>query len=111
MGFVTTVVVSNDSVDLIENDPEFGKKLLRAVREVQRGKPVTVAGSHAHVVVLESHHMDQVVPVLVGAQNFEVLDDCQTRWGHDHDRVQLDIARNIAAKHGYRLVKQPKKVT
>lgn len=32
MGYNTTVVVYNDALDQIANDPEFGKKLVAAIR-------------------------------------------------------------------------------
>lgn len=76
MGYNTTVVVLNDALGFIENDPEFGKRLARAIMEVQRGKPIDVSahskggGVHCNAAaVIESHHADHDVCVIVG-QNY-----------------------------------------
>ncbi len=76
MGFNTTVVVLNDALGDIEKDPNFGKKLVRAIMEVQRGKPVDVsAGCHANAaLVVETHHADHDVIVAVGGNYGRVME-------------------------------------
>lgn len=77
MGWNTTVVVLNDALSSIENDPEFGAKLARAVRAaIERSKcPIDVsAGNHCNAaLVVETHHADQEVTVLVGRNFGRVL--------------------------------------
>lgn len=79
MGFNTTVVVMNDALSAIESDSAFGERLVRAILEVQRGKPVDVAAHgrrsiHANAAtVIESHHADYFVTVRVGMNSGEVV--------------------------------------
>lgn len=80
MGFNTTVVVLNDALGEIRNDPEFGRRLADAIAHVQRGKPVDVpahsikGGIHCNAaVVIETHHADYMVTVRVGGNYGEVV--------------------------------------
>lgn len=79
MGYNTTVVVMNDSLSSIEEDPEFGKRLVHAILEVQRGKPVDVAAHGKRMVccnaatVIETHHADHFVTVKVGMNYGEIV--------------------------------------
>lgn len=79
MGFNTTVVVLNDALSEIRDDPEFGRRLADAVLKVQRGEPVDVSAHgkrsiHCNAaVVIESHHADQMVMVRVGGNYGEVV--------------------------------------
>ena len=80
MGYNTTVVVMNDALGAIANDPKFGESLQRAVCEAQRGKPVDVpaysyrngvdqewTGVHCNAAtVIETHHADDTSLVAVG---------------------------------------------
>ena len=72
MGWNTTVVVMNDALSAIRDDPQFGERLYRAVLAIQRGKPVDVAahangGIHCNAAtVIETHHADHTVYVKVG---------------------------------------------
>lgn len=83
MGFNTTVVIYNDSLHDIENDPEFGKKLAQAVLEHGGGsKSVNVfargvrdqgvSSSQAGVVV-DSHHSDETALIAVGGNTAAVI--------------------------------------
>lgn len=79
MGFNTTVVVLNDALSQIRDDPDFGKRLYLAILEVQRGKPVHVAAHgersiHCNAAqVIETHHADHDVLVRVGGNRGEVV--------------------------------------
>ena len=68
MGWNTTVVVLNDALTDIRDDPEFGRKLYDACLEAVARKPVDVsAGCHCNAAtVIETHHADQMVLVRVG---------------------------------------------
>jgi hypothetical protein len=80
MGFNTTVVVMNDALDMIRNDPQFGARLADAVLRVTRGKPVDVAAHGERSVhcnaatVIETHHADYMVLVRVGGNFGEVVE-------------------------------------
>ena len=80
MGYNTTVVVMNDALDMIRDDPDFGRRLHDAVLRVQRGKPVDVAahsskgGVHCNAAtVIETHHSSYFVTVRVGENYGEVV--------------------------------------
>lgn len=68
MGLNTTVVVLNDALHEIKDDPEFGAKLYRACIEKRDGSPEYIsAGSYCTAaVVVETHHADHNVLVRVG---------------------------------------------
>jgi hypothetical protein len=83
MGYNTTVVVLNDALSFIENDPEFGRNLARAIMEAATngGKPVNVparssrGGVHCNAAtVIETHHADYSVLVKVGQNYGEALE-------------------------------------
>jgi hypothetical protein len=81
MGFNTTVVVMNDALTDIEFDPDFGKNLAAAIRNISCfGGPINVAthstkcGVHCNPVsVIETHHADYDVLVRVGGNRGEVV--------------------------------------
>ena len=80
MGFNTTVVVLNDALEDIANDPNFGKNLASAIRKISCfGGTVDVPayskyGIHSNsAIVIESHHADYDVLVRVGGNNGVVV--------------------------------------
>jgi hypothetical protein len=78
MGFNTTVLILNDALDEIENDPNFGKKLVSAISKVGIGnKGVDVSAlNHCNAArVIESHHADYDVYVKVGGNNAKVISE------------------------------------
>jgi len=50
MGWNSTVVVMNDALGYIEEDPEFGTKLARAISKLTVQKPVNIAARGRRVV-------------------------------------------------------------
>ena len=81
MGYNTTVVVINDALGLIADDPDFGRRLSEAVRELGMGNgPVDIAahgksgGIHVNAAtVIETHHADYDVFIRVGKNRGEVV--------------------------------------
>ncbi len=80
MGWNTTVVVLNDALEYIENDPEFGRKLGAAVRRLTVARPVKIdahdrerGGISSAAVAVETHDNDTVVTVEVGGNTAEVV--------------------------------------
>lgn len=87
MGYNTTVVVLNDALSEIEQDPDFGKKLVRAIMQAGRGKPVDVSARGTHCIhanaatVIESHHADYDVLVKVGGNTGIVVPSSEGKSG------------------------------
>lgn len=114
MGYNTTVIVMNDGLSAIESDPEFTKRLAKAIREIHhlqhelgsRGIDVEAMGHVNAATVIETHHADQMQPVLIGGNTAHVIGDTYIRWSSDH--MEEDLLRALATKHGYDLHKKPK---
>lgn len=80
MGYNTTVVILNDYLQEIENDPHFGKNLVRAIRKVSvYGHPVDVSAQDERSLccnaarVIEAHHADHYVCVKIGGNSGEII--------------------------------------
>lgn len=106
MGFNSTIVVMNDALDQIRDDPEFGKKLYYAILESGSGlKPnrqFVRAGNHMNAaMVIETHHADTAMIVAVGANGGRVVGN--THWeqmrveGDEAFREQIirDLSRDV----------------
>lgn len=106
MGYNTTVVVMNDALNEIKNDPKFGEKLSQAVMKVVFGSPVDVAALNYMnaATVIESHHADGTAIVAVGGNYGVVLGyvggDPNTEEG------KLHILKELARRMGYNLTKK-----
>jgi len=105
MGFNTTVVVLNDALGSIQRDTTFGEKLASAILQVALGKPVDVsAGGHCNAAqVVESHHADSLIPILVGG-NCGLEVKSHVPWNADDP--ELDLLRTLAHRRGYTLKKR-----
>lgn len=108
MGYNTTVLIVNDALDHIEHDPDFGKKLAEAVRQIWHDKtPGGVAVSarrdrstHSNAAsVIETHHADQTAVVLVGGNTARSIGLVhQWRFQNPDDQIAiLDEVRNQIA--------------
>ena len=93
MGLNTTVLILNDALTQIENDPEFGKKLVKVIRERTilekivdgRGRisSYVQAGNHVNAAsVIETHHADLTALVAIGGNYGNVLYMAQCREHH-----------------------------
>lgn len=105
MGWNTTVVVLNDALNDIENDPKFGENLASAIlRASSRRERVDVpAGSYANAAhVVESHHADQTAIVAVGGNLGRVLAQLYG-WKFDNDEV---VFKKLAETLGYSVRKK-----
>lgn len=117
MGMNTTVIVLNDALHEIENDPEFGRKLVKAIKQqenqalyvelhpngIKMRKSVDVtAGSHANAAsVIEQHHSSETALVAIGGNHGTAL---FTAYGftHHHEKPTqwdlLETAYNASTK-------------
>ena len=108
MGFNATVVVCLDQLDSIEKDPDFGKNLSLAVMQCN-GRNNPIYGHHG-IVVVETHHADHLVPVIVGG-NTGIVIPAYVGINPDDtpENRNLKILKTIAQVLGYRISKIPKK--
>lgn len=113
MGFNTTIVIRNDALHQIENDPEFGRKLVEAIMNLNdpryKGRRLEVAaGNHANVAqVVETHHADLTSIVTVGG-NLGVHHGTFGGWRHTEEKAQRDLVRMWGEKLGMKVTyKEP----
>lgn len=112
MGYNTTVLVMNDALTQIEEDPEFGKNLAKAIYSIydDRASRDIPAGNHCNAAtVIESHHADGTAIVAVGQNYGTKIDECFYVGRHDLPEGQLKILKQLASYMGYRLVKKAEK--
>lgn len=94
MGFNTTVVVLNDALDDIEQDPNFGKNLAKAILKCgSTSKQVYVpAMNHGNAAtVIESHHADYNFLIKVGGNQGKVVTELM---GGESVNNQIRILKN-----------------
>lgn len=112
MGYNTTVVVMNDALSMIRDDPTFGTSLHDAICEVQRGHLVDVPaylpngrGVHTNAAtVIETHHADGTAIVAVGGNTGTSLGIMYPSGDEDYE---VSILRELADKLGYKISKKP----
>lgn len=106
MGYNATVVVLLDALHDIERDPEFGKKLSAAISKVScYSRPVDVSAMNFcnAAQVIETHHADQFVGVLVGGNTgLPMLGSV----GYRQEELELAYLRELAHAHGFNLSKK-----
>jgi hypothetical protein len=108
MGWNTTVVVLNDALNEIEQDPEFGKKIKQAATSLLvRSGPIELsAGRIANAAsVIESHPSDMTSLLAVGGNRASRL-HMSLGWKTCDPDEQLRLLRDWADAAGYRLVKK-----
>lgn len=108
MGWNTSLVLMNDALGSIERDTQLGEKLASAVKELSIRKPVDVsAGGHCNAItVLETHHADFLVPVLIGGNHGWPIGG-SLPWSTKPDEMEKELLQRLAHKHGYTLRKKP----
>lgn len=111
MGYNTTVVVYNDAVGSIAEDPEFGKNLAKAICQMTgRDRHIDVpSGCHANAaMVVETHHADNTSLITVagnlGIKHLEIHG-----WNHHEAAGQERVLREWANQLGFDLVPKAQK--
>lgn len=108
MGYNTTIVIRNDALDQIRDDPEFGRKLVDAILNLNdpcyKDRNIEVsAGNHSNVAqVVEQHHADLTSIVTVGG-NLGVHHGTYGGWRHTEEKAQRDLVRLWAEKLGMKV--------
>ncbi len=116
MGYNSTVVVLNDALNDIQNDPQFGKNLVAAILglslgdDPRTGKPCRPrdipAGMYCNAAtVVEQHHASGNAIIAVGGNYGTVIGHAGNGGAH-HDR--LSILKELANQLGYSLRKKGK---
>lgn len=114
MGFQSTVVILNDALHMIREDPEFGKKLCDAISQCggrsTKGISVNAVDSRGNVsggaaLVVECHHADHSSLVMTGGNYASVLAPYIPGWDHDAEKALRCFADHL----GFNVVKKPKK--
>ena len=98
MGFNTAVVILNDCLHEIEEDPEFGRKVSDEVRTTysRHGR----YGGHNSFSVLPSQHADWDQMVVIGQNRIRRFEDIEP---DERDALLKRLGRDA----GYRLSKAP----
>jgi len=108
VGFNSTIIVMNDALHEIKEDPDFGRKVYEGISKISRrnGFENIRSGCFGNAAtVIETHHADQQCVVSVGGNTAEIL-------GYSHWRADaLTTIRDLAREFGYGLRKLPKKNT
>jgi hypothetical protein len=100
VGFNTTIVIYNDALEQIAEDPLFGKRIRDAVLKAVYPKdcPIRLGALCSDAgVVIETHHADQDVLVSVGQNTGTVVTD--DRYGKHGQKSLVSIAE-IARRLG-----------
>jgi hypothetical protein len=110
MGFNATVVVCLDQLDSIERDPQFGKNLgLAILRCNSMPDHCGIYGPHGTMVV-EAHHADHLVPVLVGGNTGVVIPAyVGINPNEKEHETNVRMLKEMARILGFRISKIPEK--
>lgn len=95
MGFNTAMMVQNDHLHEIENDPEFGRKVSDAVRQTYGREKPYMHGFD----MLPTAHADTMQVVAVGGNTIRRLG--YSGYAAEDEAILRDVARQL----GFRLVK------
>lgn len=100
MGLNTAMIVRNDFLREIENDPEFGVKVANAIRYAHHPQHYY----HGQAFdVLPSSHADYVQVIAIGGNRIARLGGYAGGYRADDET----ILRNLADSMGFRLVRKP----
>ncbi len=105
MGFNTTVVILNDMLGEIERDPEFGKKLVAAIRSFDRTRPERMPYVTGQTQVIGHHHADGMMVFAVGGNTGREIG-----YGGNYRADNDDIIKELERQRKQR-VKDAKKET
>lgn len=107
MGFITTLTANNDMIHRLPEVEDLGVSIHHAILRLPiEDGPIEIAGTGMHV--LESHHADYAMGVLVGGgKSAELIKDVCVEYIEEDP--ELVFLKRLAAKHGYSLRRKPKR--
>ena len=109
MGFNATVVVCLDQLSSIEEDSQFGKSLSLDILRCSSSPNHCIYGHHGATVV-EVHHADHLVPVLVGGNTGVVIPAYVGINPDEKDHeTNIRVLKEMARVLGFRISKIPTK--
>lgn len=99
MGYNTSIIVRNDCLNAIADDPDFGRNLANAINGLRprHGNNVRAGGSSNAATAIETHHSSDTVFVAIGGNRGEVVSNAP---GHNTDE-EVELLKMLADKHGY----------
>lgn len=104
MGHQATVVMRMDTIHLIKDDPQFGRKLYDAcVRHTGQSTPTSIIGGEG--VVVSVHHCDYYQVILSGGGSAVTTKSC-VEFQHDENAMKLNALKQFADELGYRVSKK-----
>jgi hypothetical protein len=112
MGFNSVLLILNDALDRIKDDPDFGRKCHDACLTVTNRGPVDISsGGHVNAAtVYASHHADWNRVIIAGGNRMIVTDAGVHRSGYiENDELLLLALKDFADRLGYRVSKKPTK--
>lgn len=107
MGFNTSMIIMNDALDAIEKDPEFGKKVVEAVRRVHREHDIDIpSGPNVNAAtVIETHHADVTTILAFGGNYATIIHETYGYRHHDPD-FKLRLLKELAESLGFTIAKK-----
>lgn len=108
MGYNTIIVIYNDSLSIIEQDNNFGRRLSKSIKDkYSSDKPIdfnTKAGNACHSagLVVDCQHADNEQLIFVHQNHGE-------KFGNLNQTKKLSILKEYANKEGYTIRKLPKR--
>lgn len=93
MGFNSVLVVLNDRLDEIERDPDFGKKVARAIRSYSHESPDRMPFITGQTQVVSVEHADVAQVIRVGANSGRMIGSGFWRWTDDELIRHLESER------------------
>lgn len=114
MGYNTAVLVLNDALGCIEDDPDFGMNLARAIRYFNMKREPIDISSKNHVnaaTVISCEHADADQVVVFGKNMGWPLSNTfynSPSWPKpgQEEEWKLAVVRNLAGQLGYNLTKK-----
>lgn len=115
MGYNTAIVVMNDALSVIKNDPKFGESLYNAVSQAHRGESIDVP-AHTYrdgevrgvycnaATVVSVAHADEPQVMVIKYNSGYVAKYKETLPDH-----VIEDMKWVLKQHGYRVSKEPKK--
>ena len=113
MGYQSTLLIQNDALDQIKDDPEFGRKVVDAILHLSvDDKPVDIcAGWHCNAAtVIENHHANDTTVLAMGGGYGYIMGNAYACTQTLHtDEGKIKVLRELAARFGYTIHKKPSK--